>query len=336
MIWERIAGLPLVVEDYSLERLSSAYERITTLVTLAGAGETGASEDIMNDEAMLEAGTYLSLAGRGRSRASATTSRRSIIGGGRRSSGSWPATSASGPSRRRRWTSRCARRVARCPTCWGVEPRPLRFVNSLGLGDPPSVEKIARRVELNPTVGFKLDAEVSWTPEIVRGLGALDRVRTVDFKGRYGLEVPATDQLVAMYRAVIEVFDEALLEDPHDLPEIDAVLAPVRERVSFDAPITRVADITTRVINVKPSRIGGLRPLFEIYEHCAADGIAMYGGGMGELGIARGQVELLASMFHPDADNDVAPSEFNAPELEAALPSSPLVPPPLSPGFRWG
>ena len=139
-----------------------------------------------------------------------------------------------------------------------------------------------------------------------------------------------------MYRAVLDAFPSALLEDPHDLPEIDAVLEPVRDRVAFDAPITRVSDITTRVINVKPSRIGGLRPLFEIYEHCAANGIAMYGGGMGELGIARGQVELLASMFHPDADNDVAPSAFNAPELEAALPSSPLEPPSLSPGFRWG
>ena len=45
----------------------------------------------------------------------------------------------------------------------------------------------------------------------------------------------------------------------------------------------------------------------------------MYGGGMGELGIARGQVELLASLFHPDADNDVAPSAFNAPELDRRL-----------------
>ena len=61
----------------------------------------------------------------------------------------------------------------------------------------------------------------------------------------------------------------------------------------------------------------------------------MYGGGMGELGIARGQIELLASLFHPDAPNDVAPSAFNAPELEAGLPASPLDPP-LAPGFRWG
>ena len=37
----------------------------------------------------------------------------------------------------------------------------------------------------------------------------------------------------------------------------------------------------------------------------------MYGGGMGELGVGRGQIELLASLFHADAPNDVAPSAYN-------------------------
>ena len=34
----------------------------------------------------------------------------------------------------------------------------------------------------------------------------------------------------------------------------------------------------------------------------------MYGGGMGENGVGRGQIQLLASLFHPDGPNDVAPS----------------------------
>ena len=33
----------------------------------------------------------------------------------------------------------------------------------------------------------------------------------------------------------------------------------------------------------------------------------MYGGGMGELGVARGQIQLLAAMFSPDGPNDIAP-----------------------------
>ena len=103
------------------------------------------------------------------------------------------------------------------------------------------------------------------------------------------------------------------------------MLEPVRERVSFDAPITRVADITTR--DDQRQAVADRRSAAAVRDLRALRGgtaIAMYGGGMGELGIARGQIELLASLFHPDADNDVAPSAFNAPELEAALPSSPL------------
>ena len=43
---------------------------------------------------------------------------------------------------------------------------------------------------------------------------------------------------------------------------------------------------------------------------------------MGERGIARGQIELLAMLFHPDTPNDVAPSLFNEPEPAAGLPSA--------------
>ena len=59
---------------------------------------------------------------------------------------------------------------------------------------------------------------------------------------------------------------------------------------------------------MKPTRIGSLRTLFELYAHCEAHGIAMYGGGMGELGVGRGQIQLLAALHHPDGSNDVAPS----------------------------
>ncbi len=198
----------------------------------------------------------------------------------------------------------------------GRTVRPVRFVNSLGLGDPPSVALIARRVEQSPSVAFKLDAAPSWTASIVSELAGLQCVETVDFKGRYGLEVEDEDALVAMYRTVLDAFPDALLEDPHELDRVEALIAPVRDRVSLDAPIRTPSDVgATRTINVKPSRIGGLRPLFAVYEWCDANGVAMYGGGMGELGVGRGQIELLASLFHPDAPNDVAPSAFNAPEL---------------------
>jgi len=117
---------------------------------------------------------------------------------------------------------------------------------------------------------------------------------------------------------------------------VEFVDALPHERLSFDAPIKRVADIgATRTINIKPTRIGGLRPLLEIYEHCAEHGVAMYGGGMGELGVGRGQIELLAALFHAHAPNDVAPSAYNEDDPAVALPPSPLPPRPEATGFRW-
>jgi hypothetical protein len=60
----------------------------------------------------------------------------------------------------------------------------------------------------------------------------------------------------------------------------------------------------------------------------------MYGGGMGELGVGRGQIQLLASLFHADAPNDVAPVGYNATALPNDLPSSPLPPRSAPIGFR--
>jgi hypothetical protein len=80
--------------------------------------------------------------------------------------------------------------------------------------------------------------------------------------------------------------------------------------------------LAARVVNVKPSRIGSLRALFEVYARCARERRPMYGGGMGELGVGRGQIELLAALFHADAPNDVAPSAYNEEDPPGRLPAS--------------
>jgi hypothetical protein len=333
VIWERLAGLSLVVDGYSLERLEAeGYERATTQILLSGAGEVGIGEDVGLD-ALEDAGLPLT----GEWTLASFCDRLAELD-------QWP----SGPPEwemARAWRNWAYESAAldlalrqaglSLAEAVGRTVKPVRFVNSLGLGDPPSVALIAGRVEQSPSVAFKLDAAPSWTASIVSELAGLQCVETVDFKGRYGLEVEDEDALVAMYRTVLDAFPDALLEDPHELARVETLIAPVRDRVAFDAPIRTPADVgATRTINVKPSRIGGLRPLFDLYEWCDANGVAMYGGGMGELGVGRGQIELLAALFHPDAPNDVAPSAFNAPEPPPGLPSSPLVLDDLGVGFR--
>ena len=211
---------------------------------------------------------------------------------------------------RRRWAGaggRCVRELARArrPAVGGGRSRE-RFAH-----EPDGRLQARRRAGLD-------DA-------IVAELAALGCVETVDFKGRYGLEVEDEDALVAMYRVVLAAFPRRAVRGPARARRRGgAARAGARPRSRSTRRSSASATSATRTINVKPSRIGGLRPLLEIYECCAANGVAMYGGGMGELGIGRGQIELLASLFHPDAPNDVAPSAFNAVEPVDGLPSSPL------------
>ena len=88
-------------------------------------------------------------------------------------------------------------------------------------------------------------------------------------------------------------------------------------------------------MNVKPSRFGSLAELLAAYDYCAANGIGAYGGGQSELGPGRGQIQYLASLFHADAPNDVAPGGYNEVDPPAGLPKSPLSPGPTEIGFRW-
>lgn len=56
---------------------------------------------------------------------------------------------------------------------------------------------------------------------------------------------------------------------------------------------------------------------------------------LGDHVVGRGQVGLLAALFHADAPNDVAPSAYNQEDASGELPSSPLTPRPAATGFRW-
>jgi hypothetical protein len=89
------------------------------------------------------------------------------------------------------------------------------------------------------------------------------------------------------------------------------------------------------MVNIKPSRIGGLPKLCATYDYCVDRGIGAYGGGQFELGPGRGQAQYLASLFHPDTPNDLAPVGFHDNDPQPGLEASPLAPAPSAVGFRW-
>ncbi len=222
----------------------------------------------------------------------------------------------------------------------GRTPAPVRFVVSRRLPKPPTVEPLRAILRVFPDTTFKLDPTSDWTEQTVAELAELDAVEVLDLKGAYrgtAVDQPPDPRL---YRLVAEEFPDAVLEDP-DLvePETAEALAPHHDRISWDAVIHSVPDIEAlpfppRWLNIKPSRFGSCSALFDTYDYCSADGIAMYGGGQFELSVGRNHIQTLASLFHPDGPNDVAPLGYDGPEPEPGTPASPLPPSGSTIGFR--
>jgi hypothetical protein len=343
-LYDTLRELPLVVEGYELEGLQlqarADFLRRTTVVHLQGAGEVGIGEDVTyaaDEHERLEArGPDLPLAG------------------------SWTLDSFSAhlatlplfeaePAMHayldyRRWAFESAaldlalRQSGRSlGDAVGREARPIAFVVSMSLGAPPSTERFEAWLGLYPALRFKLDANPEWSDELVTELARTGAVDSIDFKGQYHGTVVDTPPDAPLYRRVAEGLPGAWLEDPALTNETLPVLEPHRDRVTWDAIIHSVEDIEAlhwppRTVNVKPSRFGTVERLFAAYDYCEAHGIGAYGGGQWELGPGRGQIQLLAALFHPDTPNDVAPREFNlAPE--PGLPSSPLRVEPRESGF---
>ena len=213
------------------------------------------------------------------------------------------------------------------------EPRPLRFVSST------RATAVADWLELYPALRFKLDARPDWSDGFLATLASRGNVDVVDLKGAYH-DTPVDNPADAdLYRRVAEALPRSFIEDPALTPETDAALEPYRDRITWDAPIhawsgVEALPFAPRCLNSKPSRFGSLERLFEFYERCAEHGIALYGGGQFELGVGRGQIQLLAALFHADGPNDVAPGGYNASSPLPGLPTSPLDPAPAPIGFR--
>jgi L-alanine-DL-glutamate epimerase-like enolase superfamily enzyme len=346
--WETLAGLELEIEDYVLEPLqatvSSDFERKSTVIRLRGAGEEGMGEDVTYDavdhEILQAAGPALQLGGR------FTLASFCEHLAGLSLFPEPPQREVSANYRTWAFES-AALDLALCQAhttlhaALAREPQPVRFVVSLRLGEPPSIEPLRRRLQRYPGLRFKLDPTSSWDEQLIAELVVTGAVDSVDFKGLYHGSIVDQPADPLLYERVTAAFPLAWIEDPALTAETDAVLAPHRERFSWDAPIHSIADIQAlayppRMVNIKPSRLGGLRSLLDAYDYCSEHGIGNYGGGQFELGVGRGQNQYLASLFHPDAPNDVAPSAFNLPDPPAGLPSSPLAPTPSAVGFRWG
>ncbi len=337
-LYDLVSDLPLELESVSFElaelAVSPEFKRRTTTVKLAGGGMAGVGEDVTYDPAEHDAERWPRLELQGDWTLDSLSKQLDV-------NDLFPAGAPDQAAYLdyRRWAFESAaldlalQQAGRSfADAVGREARPLTFVSSTRAS--PSLW-----LAMYPGLRFKLDPLPEWTDEHVAGLAAGGNVDVVDLKGAYHGTTVDNPPNPVLYRRVAEGFPDAWIEDPALDLETDVVLEPHRARITWDAPIHSWADVEAlpfapRCLNSKPSRFGSVERLFEFYDRTAENGISLYGGGQFELGVGRGQIQLLAAIFHPDGPNDVAPGGYNAPEPVPGLPESPLDPSPTRTGFR--
>jgi L-alanine-DL-glutamate epimerase-like enolase superfamily enzyme len=313
-LYDAVHELELTIDDFSTQRRETTvstqnFRRVTTTVVLSGHGEVGEGEDVTYDAAAHD--DFPQLRERGRMTLDEYSNQ----------------LEAYELEDYRRWAFESAALdlvLRQNGTLLGemlaLEYRPVRFVVSTRLDIRPWLE-------LYPGLEFKLDPTSEWSDGYMRELAATGAVRVVDLKGQYHgtpVDQPADARL---YRSVVQLFPDAVIEDPALTDETREALRGAEDRISWDAPIHSADDIAARnprVVNIKPSRFGTVRRLFGAIDHCRAHGIVMYGGGQFELGVGRAQIQTLASLFYADAPNDVAPAAYNEGIARPRLPTSPL------------
>lgn len=347
-VYERIADLPLDIEGYHLDGIeretSGGFTRTTTVVSLQGDGQTGRGEDVTYDSAehhaLIARDPAFPSDGEYTLASFSETLDKIDLFPGREPRETF--------RHYRRWGFECAAldlalKQANLSLAEALDREydPVRFVVSPGLGTPPTADPIHTWLDINPDLEFKINASDGWTPALVDEFVAADAIRIVDMKDQSGGQPVEEQPDSDLYRLIVDELSDVIIEDPAVTDTTRPILAGVRERLSWDGPITGVESIRALSfepswLNIKPSRFSTVESLFDTIEYCLEHDIQMYGGGQFELGVGREQLHALASVFYPTGPNDIAPTGYNDPEPRTDLPSNPLTSPMNPEGFGWG
>ena len=256
------------------------------------------------------------------------------------------ATTAAGPTSRRPSTSPCAREGSPSGR-WSSATR-SRFASSARPASAasatsrpsPRPRRSRNRLARYPELEFKLDPENDWDARADRGdrraragAGARPEGHVRGHPGR------RRHRPGALPRGRRGASPTPTSRTPTSTTRPARCSRRIDDRITWDAPLHSLADVKEHgpqgdQLEALAVRLAA-RSCSTIYEYCDANGIAVYGGGQGEVECGRGQIQYLASLFHAATPNDVAPSGYNDPAVPAGMPTSPMDPAPSETGFRW-
>src|SRR4051795_6128930 len=295
-LWDRLAELEVDVEAAGTERrsvdVSTQFTRVTTVLRLRGRGTEGVGEDVTYNAEDHEWFPTVEPAG---STTLGELSRSFDEVGLFRGD---PRMDASRGYRRWALDSAALDLALRqnglsLAEALGRDSRPVRFVVSTR-GDAFAWLQHAPQLEL------KLDPENDWDRPFMERLAATGRVRVLDLKAYYRGTPVDVEPDPKLYRNVVEIFRDVVIEDASLDGECGEALRGQEARLSFDAPIHSADDVRALAIrpgwmNIKPSRFGTVERVVEWIAHCTAHGILLYGGGHFVLDVGRRLIQALAS-----------------------------------------
>jgi o-succinylbenzoate synthase len=185
----------------------------------------------------------------------------------------------------------------------------------VSLGIEPALDALLRRIGDFLGRGYrriKVKIKPGWDVAVVQAIRrAFGDIRLqVDANSAYSLE--QADVFRAMDAAGLLLIEQPLDED--DIVDHAVLQSQLRTPICLDESIVTPGDArkaiqlgSCRVINIKPSRLGGLTAAVATHNVCAQAGIPVWCGGMLETGVGRAANLALASL-----PNFALPSDLSA------------------------
>jgi o-succinylbenzoate synthase len=182
----------------------------------------------------------------------------------------------------------------------------------------PSIEETLQVVEQRLREGYlriKLKIEPGWDSKVVAAVRAAWPEIDLSVDGNMAYSLDKDKEVLQS----LDDFHLSLLEQPlaaDDLAGHAALQRDLRTPICLDESITDLATLKTadalhalRILNIKPTRVGGLSESLRLYDYAAAHGIQVWCGGMFETGIGRAFNIALASKQNFTYPADMSPHQ---------------------------
>lgn len=206
----------------------------------------------------------------------------------------------------------------------GGAPRKARVTVGVSIGIQPSIDATLAIIEKRLQEGYqriKLKIKRGWDVDLMRAVRSAypDIMLMADANSAYTLDdLPLLKQLDDLNLLMIEqplgyldIYQHGKLQPHFQTP------------ICLDESIHTADDVRLmlqigagRIINLKPSRVGGLIESLKIHEVCRAEGVPLWIGGMLETGVGRASNLALASLSGVTLPSDIsATNRYYDPDL---------------------